>query len=105
MFLDRRTTLVVITRDQLIRATFNSSRARRPAQFQSRSRPDIDHFPSLVSAALELDRRPPGRVFVLSSDFWTHTLELSIAQLGGVSDHELAQMLNFEAELTSHIDA
>lgn len=98
MLFSNSITIIVVTRDRLIRADYASPRAAEPAVLVARERPHIDDTAVLVETALSFDRRKPGRVFVLSSDFWTHTIALASVNTYGLSPEDLQQMLNFEAE-------
>jgi hypothetical protein len=64
----RSTTLVVLTRDRLIRADFDGAKSATPRSLAVRERPHIDDMATLVEMALASERRKPGRVFVLSAD-------------------------------------
>jgi len=98
MLFSNSITLIVVTRDRLIRADFASARAAEPISVIARERPHIDDPATLVETAIGFDKRKPGRVFVLSSDVWTHTLPLASTNTHGLSAEDLQQMLNFEAE-------
>ena len=101
----RSTTLVVLTRDRLIRADFDGAKSTTPRTLAVRERPHIDDMATLVEMALASERRKPGRVFVLSADVWTHTLSLAAATVHGMSPAELLQALAFEAEPLSGMSA
>lgn len=101
----RSTTLVVLTRDRLIRADFDGAKSTTPRALAVRERPHIDDMATLVEMALASERRKPGRVFVLSADVWTHTLSLAAATVHGMSSAELLQALAFEAEPLSGMSA
>ena len=105
MLLSNSITLIVVTRDRLIRADFASPRAVEPKTLIVRERPHIDDPVALVETAIGFDRAKPGRVFVLSSDLWTHTLTLNSANTHGLTAEELQQMLGFEAEPLSGTSA
>ncbi|MCE9608293.1 MAG: hypothetical protein K8U03_25690 [Planctomycetia bacterium] len=105
MLFSNSITIIVVTRDRLIRADYASARAAEPAVFVVRERPHLDDPVALVETAIGFDRRKPGRVFVLSGDVWTHTIALASGNTYGLSAEELLQMLNFEAEPISGISA
>jgi len=105
MLLSNSITLIVVTRDRLIRADFASPRAAEPKTLIVRERPHIDDPVALVETAIGFDRAKPGRVFVLSSDLWTHTLSLNSANTHGLTPEDLQQMLGFEAEPLSGASA
>ena len=54
--------------------------------------------PLIISAAIGHERRALGRVFVLSGDLSTRTLELPAANVAAMSAEELRHALAFEAE-------
>lgn len=91
------TTLVVVTRDRVVRAEFRA-RSARPTSIIVRERPETDDPVAAVVAGLGGERRAPGRVFVLSSDVWTRTLRVPALNLKNLSAAELQQSLAFEAE-------
>lgn len=98
-------TLIVVTRDRLIRADFASARASEPTSLTVAERPHLDDPVALVETAVGLEKRKPGRVLVLSSDFFTHSVALASANTRDLSAEDLQQMLNFEAETISNISA
>lgn len=98
-------TLIVVTRDRLIRADFASTRAMEPTSLVVAERPHLEDPVALVETAIGLDKRKPGRVVVLSSDFFTHSIALASANTRDLSAEDLQQMLNFEAETISNISA
>lgn len=91
------TTLVVVTRDRVVRAEFRA-RAAKPTSVVVRPRPETDDPVAAVVAGMSGERRSPGRVFVLSSDVWTRTLRVPAMNLKSLSTSELQQSLAFEAE-------
>lgn len=103
--LQKSTTLVVVTRDRLIRADFAGATAAEPTALAIRERPHIDETATLVEMALAAERRKPGRTFVLLADAWTHTLGVAATTTHGMSSAELLQTLAFEAEPLSNMSA
>jgi hypothetical protein len=94
-------TILLVTRDEIARAD-----VRGGVLTVSRSaRPVIDDFPSLVEAAIRLGGRRPGRVWVLSTEFWNQTLSLSPEATAGVKADQLGRALGFEAESFSGLSA
>jgi len=91
-------TLVVVTRDRVVRAEFASRRAVRPSSVVVSERPETDDPVAAVAAALGRERRSPGNVYVLSSDVWTRTLRVASLNLRNLSATEMQQSLAFEAE-------
>lgn len=98
MMLGTPTTLLVVTRDRVIRAEFKSASATAPSSLVVRDRPETDDPVVAVVAAMGHDRRAPGRTFVLSADLWTRTLTMPTANAAAMSTEELQQALAFEAE-------
>ncbi len=105
MFTSASLTLVVITRDRLIRADFASRTASEPSSCVVRPRPETDDAGTLVSTALGFHAVKPRRTFVLTTDAWTHTLELPTSNVAKLPPDELRQMLAFEAEPISGLSA
>lgn len=98
-------TLLLITRDRLVRADLAAGRRSGVIDVREEPRPPVDDLPSLVEAALRLGTRRPGRVWVLSSDFWTQTLSLPVNTVAGLQVEEINRALGFEAEPFSGISA
>ena len=98
-------TLLLITRDRLIRADLRPGRAAGVADLQEERRPSADDLPSLVEAALRLGRARTGNVWILSSELWTQVLSLPSESLAGLKGDELGRALGFEAEPFSGINA
>jgi hypothetical protein len=101
----RATTILLITRDRLIRADLRAGGRAAAMAVQEGTRPMADDFPSLVEAALRLSPRRPGRVWVLSSEFWTQTLGLASESVAGLKGEETDRALAFEAEPFSGLAA
>jgi hypothetical protein len=98
MLLSQPTTLLVVTRDRVIRAEFASASAAAPSMLAVRERPETDDPIVAVTAALGHERRALGKVFVLSADVWIRTLEMPAANAAAMSAEELRHALAFEAE-------
>ncbi len=97
-------TLLVIGRDKLVRADF-AGRQFGPKNLVQRRRPESDDPAVLIGALVTAGGPKLGRVYILSTDCWTHTLDLSASAANGLSQDELAGMLTFEAEPLSGISA
>jgi Tfp pilus assembly protein PilN len=99
-------TILLITRDLLVRADFRL-RGKKPtvAGFWQQPRPAVEDFPALVEAAMRLGPKRAGRVWVLSSEIWSQTLELPSETVSGLAGDELDRALAFEAEPLSGIGA
>lgn len=96
--LSQPVTLVVVTRDRVVRAEFRARNATKPTSLVVRERPDSDDPISPIVTALSGERRSPGRVFVLSSDVWTRTIEVPTINLKNLSPAELQQSMAYEVE-------
>lgn len=105
MLLSSATTLLVVTRDRVIRASFRSPRDAAPTALAVRERPETDDPIAGVVAALGNDKRSPGRTFVLTSDIWTRTLDMPAGNVANLSGDELKYALAFEAEPLSGLSA
>jgi Tfp pilus assembly protein PilN len=103
MFRNRTHTILLITRDELLRAdvlrgssaALSLCRAARPAA--------VDDLATLVEAALRLSTARPGQVWVLSTEIWTQTIALAAQTVAGLEPQQLARALGFEAEPLSNI--
>ena len=98
-------TILLITREGLVRADLSRGKKVSLAGVWHQPRPDVPDLPSLVEAALHLGPRPARKVYVLTTDLWTQTLELPLHKSTGVNAAELAKALNFEAEALSGLSA
>jgi hypothetical protein len=97
--------IVLITRERLVRADFASGGSGQVKGLWQRLRPETDNPAELVDSALRLGRKRLGRVIVLSSDAWAQTLRMPADAARGLADEELARALGFEAEPLSGIAA
>src|SRR5271154_6470118 len=95
------TTILLITRNELVRADFSRGPKIALLNLWQQPRPDLPDFASLAEAALIQGPKPGKRVWIFSTDLWTQTLELPANKATGVSASELANALNFEAEALS----
>lgn len=96
-------TVILVTRRRVARADLD--RALKVVALELRSRPAAPDLASAVELALAARQGLGARVWVLSSDVWTQTLSLETPRLAGLSDAEVAQALNFEAETLSGLSA
>jgi hypothetical protein len=95
-------TLVLITRHELVRADFGPGTAPALLNIWTQPRSELPDLPSLVEAALLQAPNPTGRdLWVLSSDLWVQTMPLPPVRTTGMSEADLANALNFEAEALS----
>ncbi len=90
------TTIVLLTRQMMVRADFTSANVL--AGIWNQPRPDVQDWATLVEIALNLGPKPGKKVVILSSDFWTQTLMLPNIASTSMAPDELASALNFEAE-------
>ena len=95
------TTIVLITRQALVRTDFRGGRQPVLANLWQQPRPELDDPSVLVEAALALGPKVGRQVFVLSTDFWSQTLPLPTSRTRGLTEEEVAGALNFEAETLS----
>ena len=95
-------TLLLITQDWIARAELRGGVVTGVAH---EPRPAVDDLPSLVEAALRLNRRRPGRVWILTSDCWMQVLHLPIEAVARLKPEEVGRALAFEAEPFSSIPA
>ena len=98
-------TLLLITRDRMVRADFASAGASESLSVVQRDRPESDDPFVLVGEMFGRGTAKPGWVFVLTTDCWTHSLSLAAANTGGMNDEELGKALAFEAEPLSGVNA
>ncbi len=96
-------TILLVTRDQLVRADFSSRGEKRG--IWNCPRPMGEELPALIDAALRLERRRPKNVWILVSELWTQILPLHASSTNGLKDAELARALTFEAEALSGLSA
>jgi len=92
------TTIILITRQDLVRADFAAGSPPAIVNLVVQPRPDLPDLGALVEAGLWLGPKPARQVWVLSSDLWTQSLVLPAGRTAGMSDSDLASALNFEAE-------
>jgi hypothetical protein len=98
-------TLLLITRERLVRADFTSGSAPVLKDLQQRSRPESDDLEMLVDTAIRMGKKRLGKVFVLCSDLWIQTLHMQADMARGLEEQDLARALSFEAEPLSGISA
>ncbi len=95
------TTIVLLTRQTMVRADFTHGARPTLAELWQEPRPDTDDAAALVEMALALGPKPGRSVWVLNADWWVQTLSLPVARTAGLSAADLAGALNFEAEALS----
>jgi Tfp pilus assembly protein PilN len=105
MFNRTALTLLVVTRQEIIRADFTGRGPLVPAGLWREPRPSLDDVPSLVEAALHLAPKPGRKVWVLCSDFWAQTLTMNARATAKLAGDELAQAIGFEVETLSGTSA
>ena len=98
-------TILLVTRDRLVRAELRAGPTIGVTEINEEHRLAADDLPSQVEAALRLSKRRPGRVWILAGDIWTQTLALPPEALSGLSPDEITRALGFEAEPFSGLGA
>ena len=98
-------TILLVTRDRLVRADLRAGRTIDVAEIHEEHRLAADDLPSQVEAALRLGKRRPGRVWILAGDLWTQTLALAPEALSGLARDDVTRALGFEAEPFSGLGA
>ncbi|MCA9264684.1 MAG: hypothetical protein KDA60_12575, partial [Planctomycetales bacterium] len=89
-------TLIYLGRSDLARCDVSAS--GKPLGSWRRPRPTGAELPTLIDVALRLGNRRPGRVWVLSDEFWTQKLRVPCDMLLGLSAEDAKRALAFEAE-------
>ena len=97
------TTILLITRQDVVRADF--TRSSQLLGMWDQARPDSPNLAGVVATALTMGPRPGKRVWVLTSDLWTQTLNLETGKTRDMATEDLASALNFEAEALSGLSA
>jgi hypothetical protein len=92
------TTIILLTRNELVRADFARSGRRGLTELSRQPRPDLPDLASIVECALLQSPGVGRRVWLLSTDLWTQTLTLPRLKMSGLSPQQLVGALNFEAE-------
>lgn len=105
MFRRAATTLVLLTRQTILRADFSGGANPTLLGTWSEPRPGLDDLPSLVEAALVLGPKPGRKVWVLATDLWTQTLAMALRSTAKLSEEDLTRALSFEVETLSGISA
>ena len=77
-------TILLVTRDRLVRADLRGGRTIGTLDIHEEHRLAADDLPSQVEAALRLSKRRPGRVWILAGEIWTQTLALPPEALSGL---------------------
>ena len=102
MFRRPSLTIILLTRQQLVRADFHGKQL--DAVWQE-ARPPLEDLPSFVEAGLFLGGKPGRSVVVLCADFWTQTLTMNARSTAHLQAAELSQALGFEVETLSGLGA
>ena len=98
-------TILLITRQVLARIDLRGKRRLSVKQVWTAPGRDYDAILPEVSRALKLGTRRPGRVTVLSPDFWTGLLSIPADVVAIASANEINQALALEAEVDSGYSA
>jgi len=102
MFRRPSLTIILLTRQLLVRADFAG---KRLAAVWQEARPPLEDLPSFVEAGLFLGGKPGRNVVVLCADFWTQTLAMNARSTAHLSAADLSQALGFEVETLSGLGA
>jgi len=98
----RPITLLVITRDQVLRADGKNGNLR--TFFQS-DRPARTPLPAAVELAISLSKEKPAQqTIVIADEIWTGVIDVDERSIAGLEGDELDQMLRFETETLSNLD-
>lgn len=101
------TTILLLTREQIVRADF--TRGKRPELIESYSQPrgDVHDMATAVEIGAALGPKLGRNVWVLDADVWTQTIALGGPRnvAAGMKEADLAAALNFEAESLSGMSA
>ncbi|MBE7466236.1 MAG: hypothetical protein HS116_22400 [Planctomycetes bacterium] len=97
-------TLILLTVDRIARADFSASAGDAPRVAQALRSAEATPADS-VRAALGLGGRPHRDVWVLTEDAWTQSMVLSLNQIAGLGDEQIARALGFEVEPLSGLPA
>ena len=92
------TTIILLTRNELVRADFARTGRRGFTGLWRQPRPEMPDLASVVEAALLQSPGVGRRVWVLSTDLWTQTLTVPSLKMAGLTPEQQASALNFEAE-------
>jgi cell division protein FtsB len=98
-------TILLVTRDRLLRADLRAGRKVGVTEIYEEHSLAADDLPSQVEATLRLSKRRPGRVWILAGDIWTQTLSLPPEAVTGLKPDEITRALGFEAEPYSSLGA
>lgn len=101
--LSRRRTLLLLTRQELVRIDLRGKQQLHIHGMWRQARSGSVDLKMLITAAFQLGPRRAGRVWVLNSEFWSGTVTLP-GDVGAVlSTTELHQALGLEAESESGV--
>ncbi|MGE3804511.1 MAG: hypothetical protein AB7K24_07550 [Gemmataceae bacterium] len=92
------TTVVLITRQNIVRADLSSGAKPQLLGLWEQARPDVPDLATLVEAALVLEETVGRKVWVLCTDLWMQNLAMPAVKVARLRDQELATALNFEVE-------
>lgn len=96
---DRKTTLLFIGRDRLVRCDLDSRGRKLGIWVHDRAL--SAELPELIETTARLNRARVGRTWILAEDLWTQKLTVNHDMLAGLSAAEVARALAFEAESLS----
>jgi hypothetical protein len=96
-------TLLLLTPNRVFRADF--TRPGPPAQVVNFERAPGPELLPAVEAAVYAGAKVGKVVYVLATDFWVQALAMPVSRTAGLPEAELAQALNYEAEVLSGLPA
>jgi len=98
-------TILLITRQVLARIDLRGKRRLSVKQIWTAPGCDYDTILTEVSRTFKLGTRRPGRVTIVSPDFWTDVLSIPADVAAIASENEINQALALEAEVDSGLCA
>ena len=98
-------TILLITRQVLARIDLRGKRRLSVKQILTAPSGDYDTILPEVLRALKLGTRRPGRVTIISPDFWTDLVSIPADVAAIASENEIKQALALEAEVGSGLSA
>jgi hypothetical protein len=98
-------TILLITRQVLARIDLSGRKRLSVKQIWTAAGSDYDNLLPEVSRAIKLGNRRPGRVTIVSPEFWTGVLSIPTDVVAIANEQEIIQALALEAEVESGLSA
>lgn len=98
-------TILLITRQVLARIDLSGRKRLSAQQIWTAAGSDYDNLLPEVSRAIKLGKRRPGRVTIVSPEFWTGILSIPTDVVAIANEQEIVQALALEAEVESGLSA